>query len=45
MSVQAARKTEVDALIERLLACADAESRKQYIAENQEPTGSRSSRT
>jgi len=34
MSVQAARKTEVDALIEHLLACADAENRKQYIAAN-----------
>jgi hypothetical protein len=34
MSVQAARRTEVDALIERLLACADADSRKQYIAAN-----------
>ena len=34
MSVQAARKTEVDALIERLLAFADSDSRKQYIAEN-----------
>jgi len=34
MSVQAARKTEVDALTGRLLACADSESRKQYIAEN-----------
>ncbi len=34
MSVQAARKTEVDALIGRLLAFADSESRKQYIAEN-----------
>jgi tetratricopeptide (TPR) repeat protein len=34
MSVQAARKTEVDALIERLLACADADSRKQYITQN-----------
>ncbi len=33
MSVQAARKTEVDALIERLLACADAHSRKQYITD------------
>src|SRR4029077_15424798 len=34
MSVHAARKTEVDALIEHLLACADAESRKQYIKDN-----------
>jgi CHAT domain-containing protein/tetratricopeptide (TPR) repeat protein len=33
MSVQAARKTEVDALLERLLALSDAEARKQFITE------------
>jgi CHAT domain-containing protein len=34
MSVRAARKTEVEALIEHLLAFSDSQSRKQYIADN-----------
>jgi CHAT domain-containing protein/tetratricopeptide (TPR) repeat protein len=34
MSVQAARKTEVDSLIARLLAFSDSQSRKRCIAEN-----------
>ena len=34
MSVQAARKTESDALIEKLLALDDASSRKRLVAEH-----------